>query len=166
MTDKPLDRMIEELAVQAKSKQMRVATAESCTGGWVAQELTALAGSSIWFDCGFVTYSNEAKQRMLGVTADLIISNGAVSEPVVVAMAKGAVERSSAELSVAISGVAGPGGGSPDKPVGTVWLAWYLKGSEVESCCYQFEGDRSEVRQQAVEQAIKGLIKQLSKSTV
>lgn len=166
MTDKPLDRMIEELAVQAKSKQIRIATAESCTGGWVAQELTALAGSSEWFECGFITYSNEAKQSMLNVPQVLFASDGAVSEPVVIAMASGAVQNSKADLSVSISGVAGPGGGSPEKPVGTVWLAWYLKGCEVETCLYEFQGDRQDVRRQAVTQAIKGLIKQLSKSTV
>lgn len=166
MLQNEFDKLVAELAVQAQLKQIRIATAESCTGGWVAQELTALAGSSEWFECGFITYSNEAKQSMLNVPQALLASDDAVSESVVIAMATGAVENSRADLSVSISGVAGPGGGSPKNPVGTVWLAWYLEGNEVESRCYHFSGERSDVRQQAVEQAIKGLIKQLSKSTV
>ena len=158
--------LVEELAKHALDQQVRIATAESCTGGWVAQEVTALAGSSEWFECGFVTYSNEAKQQMLGVPESFFISDGAVSESVVVAMAQGAVEKSRAQLSVAISGVAGPGGGTALKPVGTVWIAWYYAGHEVEACCYQFPGDREEVREQAVTEALKGLIKQLNKNTV
>ncbi|WP_432471933.1 CinA family protein [Amphritea sp. HPY] len=166
MVQSKLEKLVVELARQAQLKRIRIATAESCTGGWVAQELTALAGSSEWFECGFITYSNEAKQSMLSVPQELFCTEGAVSKAVVIAMALGAVQNSRADLSVSISGVAGPGGGSPEKPVGTVWLAWYLEGNEVESRCYHFPGERSEVRQQAVEQAIKGLIKQLSKSTV
>ncbi|MBQ0757364.1 MAG: CinA family protein [Amphritea sp.] len=159
-------RLVETLAQLALDKRIRVATAESCTGGWVAQEMTALAGSSDWFECGFVTYSNEAKQQMLGVSESLFVSDGAVSESVVVAMAEGAVQNSRAQLSVAISGVAGPGGGTELKPVGTVWLAWYYEGNEAEACCFQFAGDRQSVRQQAVTAALKGLIKQLNKNTV
>ena len=166
MLQTKLEKLVAELAVQARLKQVRIATAESCTGGGVAQELTALAGSSAWFECGFITYSNEAKQRMLDVPEELFSSDGAVSEPVVRAMCRGAVNNSGANLSVAISGIAGPGGGSPEKPVGTVWLAWYLEGCEVETCLYHFKGDRQDVRRQAVTQAVKGLIKQLSKSTV
>lgn len=158
--------LVEELAKHALDQQVRIATAESCTGGWVAQEVTALAGSSEWFECGFVTYSNEAKQQMLGVPETFFVSDGAVSESVVIAMAQGAVQKSRAQLSVAISGVAGPGGGTVLKPVGTVWIAWYYAGHEVEACCYQFAGDRDEVRKQAVTEALKGLIKQLNINTV
>ncbi|BBB25121.1 CinA family protein [Amphritea japonica] len=158
--------LVEGLAKLALDQQVRIATAESCTGGWIAQEITALAGSSEWFECGFVTYSNEAKQQMLGVSESLFISDGAVSESVVVAMAKGAVQKSRAQLSVAISGVAGPGGGTDLKPVGTVWIAWYFDGCEVEAGRYQFAGDRQSVRKQAVVGALKGLVKQLNKNTV
>ncbi|MBN1008329.1 CinA family protein [Amphritea pacifica] len=159
-------QLVKTLAQLALDKQIRIATAESCTGGWVAQEMTALAGSSDWFECGFVTYSNEAKTHMLGVPEALFISDGAVSEAVVKAMAKGAVDNSRATLSVSISGVAGPGGGTPQKPVGMVWMAWYLEGSEVQSRCFQLSGDRHVVRRSAVKEALKGLIKQLAKNTV
>ncbi len=159
----PLVRMTAKLALE---KQLKMATAESCTGGWLAQELTALAGSSEWFECGFITYSNEAKTEMLDVPEALFVSDGAVSQAVVAAMAEGAVNKSRASLSVSISGVAGPGGGTPQKPVGTVWIAWHLKGTATETCCFHFEGDRHDVRRQAVVEALKGLIKQLNKNTV
>lgn len=160
------DQLVGALAELALDRGVRLTTAESCTGGWVAQEITALAGSSDWFECGFVTYSNEAKQQMLGVPESLFINDGAVSQAVVVAMAKGAVQNSRAQLSVAISGVAGPGGGTELKPVGTVWIAWYLEGHKAEAVCFQFAGDREAVRKQAVTEALKGLIKQLNKNTV
>ncbi|WP_372600584.1 CinA family protein [Amphritea sp.] len=161
-----INQLVETLAQLALSQQVRIATAESCTGGGVAQEITALVGSSGWFECGFVTYSNEAKTRMLGVPEELFISDGAVSEPVVTAMAEGAVNNSRAVLSVSISGVAGPGGGTPQKPVGTVWMAWYFEGADVETRCFHFVGDRYSVRLSAVREALKGLIKQLNKNTV
>ncbi len=161
-----MEQQVKELATAAQNKQIRIATAESCTGGWIAQEITALAGSSEWFECGFVTYSNEAKSQMLGVPDALFVSDGAVSQPVVVAMAEGAVNRSRASLSVSVSGVAGPGGGTPQKPVGTVWMAWHLDGIGTESRCFQFTGDRQAVRQQAVVEALNGLLRQLNKTTV
>jgi nicotinamide-nucleotide amidase len=161
-----IELLVETLAQLALDKRIRIATAESCTGGWIAQEITAIAGSSDWFECGFITYSNEAKQQMLGVPKSLFISDGAVSEPVVVAMAKGAVQNSRAQLSVSVSGVAGPGGGTELKPVGTVWIGWYYEGKEAEAYCFQFSGNRQSVRQQAVIAALKGLIKQLNKNTV
>lgn len=159
------EALVKVLAELARDQQVRIATAESCTGGWVAQEITALAGSSDWFECGFVTYSNEAKTRMLGVSPELFVTDGAVSEAVVIAMAEGAVVNSLANLSVSISGVAGPGGGTPEKPVGTVWIGWYCEGV-VDARCFHFTGDRQAVRSSAVTEALKGLIKQLSKSTV
>lgn len=158
--------LVERLARLAIAEKVRISTAESCTGGWVAQEMTALAGSSEWFEAGFVTYSNEAKQSMLGVDEVLFVTDGAVSESVVRAMAAGAIERSRAQLSVALSGVAGPGGGSAEKPVGTVWIAWQREGYEAVAERFLFSGDRHQVRQQAVSKALEGLINQLVKSTV
>ncbi len=140
------------------AKGMKLATAESCTGGWVAQAVTAVAGSSGWFDCGFVSYSNTAKQKMLGVDPAVLEARGAVSEAVVAQMAEGALRNSDANIAVAISGIAGPGGGSEDKPVGTVWLAWAIDGHPTVTCLSFFNGDRDEIRQQAVEQALEGVM--------
>ncbi|MFW1676685.1 CinA family protein [Pontibacter sp. JAM-7] len=135
-----------------------LATAESCTGGGVAAAITSVAGSSAWFDCGFVTYSNLAKTRMLGVATETLSEHGAVSEAVVTEMAEGALARSEATIAVAISGIAGPDGGSQDKPVGTVWFAWaVLDRPTVTSLCF-FSGERNAVQQQAVEQALEGVI--------
>ena len=139
------------------------ATAESCTGGGVAYAITEISGSSSWFDRSFVTYTNAAKQQMLGVDGSLLQTYGAVSEPVVQAMALGALRNSQAQLSVSISGVAGPLGGSVEKPVGTVWMAWALSSSSehvvVNSHCFHFEGDRGAVRQQAILAALQGMCK-------
>ncbi|MDF2181799.1 CinA family protein [Neptuniibacter sp. CAU 1671] len=135
-----------------------LATAESCTGGGVAATITSIAGSSAWFDCGFVTYSNQSKTRLLGVQTDTLEQYGAVSEPVVTEMAEGALARSNATITVAISGIAGPDGGSADKPVGTVWFAWAVQGKPtVTSLCF-FSGDRTEIQQQAVTQALEGVL--------
>ena len=139
-------------------KGMKLATAESCTGGWVAQAVTAVPGSSGWFDCGFVSYSNRAKQKMLGVEKDVLEQHGAVSEPVVAQMAEGALRNSEANIAVAISGIAGPDGGTEDRPVGTVWMAWAIEGHPTVTCLSFFNGDRDEVRQQAVEQALEGVM--------
>jgi len=148
---------IEALAAILTARGWRIATAESCTGGLIAAACTELAGSSAWFDRGFVTYSNEAKTEMLGVPAALIEAHGAVSEPVARAMASGALHRSGADLAVAVTGVAGPTGGSPEKPVGTVWLAWATRGGAVNSALVQLPGDRSEVRRATCEHALRGL---------
>lgn len=139
-------------------------TAESCTGGGVSSAITDIAGSSAWFDRAFVTYSNEAKQEMLGVRAETLAAFGAVSEPVVAEMAAGALAHSRGDIAVAISGIAGPGGGSEEKPVGTVCFAWAAQTgkSKVETCL--FFGDRQEVRQQAVEKALSGLIALMAQS--
>lgn len=141
-----------------------LATAESCTGGGLAQAITAIAGSSQWFDCGFVTYSNESKQALLGVNADTLSAYGAVSEQVAIEMAEGALTHSKAHISVAITGVAGPDGGTADKPVGTVWLAWSERGKSSKTIKYQLFGDRSQVRDQAVLVALEGLIGRLTKN--
>ena len=153
------------LADALRARGWRIATAESCTGGLIAAACTDLAGSSDWFDRGFVTYSNQAKTEMLGVDAALIADQGAVSEAVALAMAEGALRRSRADLTVAVTGVAGPGGGSAAKPVGTVWLAWAGRAADgsVQSRAWlqRFDGDRAAVRQATVAAALQGLLDRL-----
>jgi nicotinamide-nucleotide amidase len=148
------------------SRQWTITTAESCTGGGIASVITSVAGSSKWFEQGFVTYSNNAKQQQLGVVESVLIEHGAVSEAVVRAMAEQARDKAGANVAIAVSGVAGPGGGSADKPVGTVWLAWTIQDAGTTAKCYQFKGDRDAVRAQAVSTAIGELNKVLSKNTV
>jgi len=133
------------------------AVAESCTGGRLAAAITDIAGSSEWFDRGFITYSNQSKMDMLGVRQENLTANGAVSEEVVYAMAEGALSASTADLTVAISGIAGPGGGSIEKPVGLVWLAWAGRQFKTEVQFYHFKGDRLTIRSQAVCVALDGL---------
>ena len=135
-----------------------VTAAESCTGGLVAGAITAIAGSSDWFDRGFVTYSNESKRELLGVDEATLREHGAVSEPTAIAMAEGALKRSHATLSVAITGIAGPGGATPSKPVGTVCFAWARQGRPTVSVTHNLAGDRSEVRHASVAIALRGLI--------
>ncbi|WP_462321846.1 nicotinamide-nucleotide amidase [Halochromatium sp.] len=135
----------------------RLVTAESCTGGWIAKCITDIAGSSAWLERGFVTYSNEAKQEMLGVSADTLAQHGAVSEAVVREMAQGALARSQATLAVSVSGIAGPGGGTPQKPVGTVCFGW-ARVDRAEAETRLFPGDRDQVRRQSVEHALRLLI--------
>lgn len=146
-----------QLGEVLRQRQLQVTTAESCTGGGIAEAITRIAGSSQWFEAGYVTYSNRQKSLQLGVPAALFDSVGAVSREVVEAMVRGACERSGAQLAVAVSGIAGPGGGSLDKPVGTVWLAWQVGGRQF-SCQRQFVGDRLAVREQAVVCALEGLL--------
>ncbi|QKE64192.1 CinA family protein [Aquipseudomonas campi] len=136
----------------------QVCTAESCTGGGIAEAITRIAGSSAWFEAGYITYSNAQKTAQLGVPAELFERVGAVSQEVVEAMVRGAQRNSGARFAVAVSGVAGPGGGSPEKPVGTVWLAWGDADQLYSQRC-QFAGDRSEVRRQTVERALQGLLR-------
>ena len=150
--------LAEKLGAILLSRNLKCAVAESCTGGSLAAAITDIPGSSQWFDRGFVTYSNESKQQMLGVSADLIASDGAVSEAVVRAMAEGAIKTSSASISVAISGVAGPDGGSLEKPVGSVWIAWADALHATQAQYYWFAGDRQAVGQQAITVALKNLI--------
>jgi nicotinamide-nucleotide amidase len=151
-----------ELEVENLSKKLlqdgyKLATAESCTGGLISAACTALAGSSDWFDCGFVTYSNDAKTAQLGVDAQLIAEHGAVSEPVARAMAFGAIRHSHAQVSIAVTGIAGPTGGSADKPVGTVWFGFSIHGT-LHSEMRRFDGDRSAVREATVAYAIARLL--------
>jgi len=138
----------------------RLATAESCTGGWLGQCLTAVAGSSAWFERGFITYSNDAKIELLGVTADTLAAHGAVSEATAMAMALGTLQRSRADWALAITGVAGPGGGGPGRPVGTVCFAWVGPDGYVESCTRHFQGSRESVRAQSVAHALTVLLEQ------
>lgn len=152
-----LCRLVADLMLKNK---VFLATAESCTGGLIAAACTDLAGSSLWFDRGFVTYSNAAKTDMLGVDAAVIAQFGAVSSQVATAMALGAVKHSAAQVSVAVTGVAGPSGGSVEKPVGTVWIGWCVNGQTTTQLCH-FEGDRATVRAQTVQHALRGLIERL-----
>jgi nicotinamide-nucleotide amidase len=142
-------------------KQWMLATAESCTGGLIAAACTDLAGSSLWFERGFVSYSNAAKTELLGVPADLIAQNGAVSESVARAMAAGALAHARAQVAVAVTGVAGPGGGSADKPVGTVWFGWATPNG-LFSECQHFAGDRAAVRAATVRHALTRLLSLLT----
>lgn len=134
-----------------------MATAESCSGGWIAKAMTDLAGSSAVFEAGVVTYSNAAKQRLLGVPADVLADQGAVSEACALAMVEGLLEAIDAELGVAVTGIAGPDGGTGDKPVGTVWIAWKRRGEAATARCHRFDGDRMQVRLRTVETALAGL---------
>jgi nicotinamide-nucleotide amidase len=142
-------------ALHARTWMM--ATAESCTGGMIASAITDIAGSSAWFDSGFITYSNNAKQSMLGVSDQALHHHGAVSEVVVLEMAQGALDNSAANISVAVSGIAGPGGGTDAKPVGTVWVAWATENLN-KARCFRFSGDRAQVRVQTVEAALQGIL--------
>lgn len=146
------------LADTLRARAWRLATAESCTGGLIAAACTEVAGSRDWFDCGFVTYSNAAKTRMLDVPAPLIESHGAVSEPVAVAMAQGALARSAADWAVAVTGIAGPGGGTPQKPVGTVWVSWAQRDGLTRVQLFRLPGHRQNVREQTRIHALQGLL--------
>lgn len=146
-----------ELGAALQARQWRCAAAESCTGGLVAGAITSIAGSSAWFERGFVTYTNEAKTGMLGVAPGLIEDHGAVSEPVARAMAEGALTHSPADLAVAVTGVAGPGGGTAAKPVGMVCFAWARRGGETDVVTLHLPGDRAAVREAAVTAALRGL---------
>ena len=153
-----ISQLASELGLLLKALNAQVTTAESCTGGGIAEAITRIAGSSAWFEAGFVTYSNQQKTRQLEVPEPLFTRVGAVSREVVEAMVQGAQAHSGARFAVAVSGVAGPGGGSPEKPVGTVWLAWGA-GDEVSSERRHFAGNRDEVRRQTVIAALEGLIR-------
>ena len=158
MTDHELDALARRVGEALANRRLWLATAESCTGGWIAEAVTAVAGSSGWFDRGFVTYSNDAKADMLGVRATTLETHGAVSEATVSEMAAGALDRSRADLAVAVSGVAGPGGGSPAKPVGTVCLAWARRDGPTGVVTVHLDGDRAAVRRQTVILALQGVL--------
>jgi nicotinamide-nucleotide amidase len=158
----PLNDLAAQVGKRLEQKHFRLATAESCTGGWIAASVTAIAGSSAWFERGFVTYSNEAKHELLGVPEDLIQRHGAVSEPVALAMARGALQHSRAEVAVSVTGIAGPGGATPDKPVGTVCFSWAGPGERHVARTCHFPGDREAVRRRSVEAALQGLLEALA----
>ena len=151
-------RLVEDLATALLARGWMLATAESCTGGLIAGACTDLAGSSHWLERGFVSYSNAAKTELLGVDAALIARHGAVSEPVARAMAQGALQHSKAQCALAVTGIAGPGGGSADKPVGTVWFAWATP-QGVRSEMQRFEGDRAQVRSATVQHSLTVLLR-------
>ncbi len=151
-----------DLAQNLQKRDWKLTTAESCTGGWVAQQVTEMAGCSAWFDRGFVTYSNQSKQEMLHVAKEILDQHGAVSEATVLAMAQGAIRNSAAQFSIAISGIAGPSGGLPEKPVGTVWIAWATEEKSIAQC-FLFQGNRQKVREQAVAAALQGAIEFIAK---
>jgi nicotinamide-nucleotide amidase len=161
-TDADLRALAGALAQRMIASDRTVVTAESCTGGWIGKACTDLPGSSRWYLGGVISYANAAKTGLLGVEPSLLQAHGAVSEPVVRAMAQGVIEHLGGDLGVAVSGVAGPDGGTPDKPVGTVWFAWgrSLPGGEcdVGAACEQFPGDRDEIRRRAVQRALAGLL--------
>jgi nicotinamide-nucleotide amidase len=157
-TEKTVQELAQVLGEKLTQAELVVATAESCTGGGVAYAITEISGSSLWFDRSFVTYSNAAKIEMIDVDASIIKEFGAVSEQVAEQMAIGAVKNSDADIAVAISGIAGPEGGTIDKPVGTVCISWYNAHSHSKTASYLFVGDRSDVRTQAIRLALLGLI--------
>lgn len=163
INDNALQQLATEVGQQLHERCWTLATAESCTGGWVAKTLTDVVGSSAWFERGFVTYTNIAKQEMLGVDGKIIDNHGAVSELTVREMARGAIQNSHAHIALAITGIAGPGGGSDTKPVGLVWFAWALRESDDIHCEEQvFAGDREAVRRQAVARALEGVKRRLA----
>ncbi len=156
-----LEKLVEDLAHGMTARGWKLATAESCTGGWIAKCCTDLAGSSAWFERGFVTYSNAAKIDSLGVEAEVLHETGAVSRKVALQMAQGARRRAGVEIAVAVTGVAGPDGGTADKPVGTVWFGWSRNGQAPDAELACFQGDRDAVRRQSVAYALQGLIDRL-----
>ena len=153
-----LKKLTKQLANTLIEQQLSIVTAESCTGGWIGKCCTDVAGSSAWFDRGFITYSNQSKIDMLAVNQESLTAFGAVSEQVATEMAQGALQNSKADIAVAVTGIAGPDGGSEDKPVGTVWIAWAKKQS-VEAQLFQFDGKREQVRYQTIIEAMNGIIK-------
>ena len=156
----------DQLGQHLVARQLIVTTAESCTGGGVAQAITDIAGSSQWFSHGFITYSNQAKQQLVNVDPDLINTYGAVSQEVVESMACGALLASGADFAIAVSGIAGPDGGSPEKPVGTVWIGWASRENLILSQKFIFSGNRNSVRNQSVENSLEGLLEIITKNTV
>jgi nicotinamide-nucleotide amidase len=162
-TSIPDDLALHDLAMrlggELKSRRLMLVTAESCTGGWIAKTVTDIAGSSEWFDCGLAAYSYEAKQALLGVHPHTLEEHGAVSRETVIEMVSGALVHSGASVAVAVTGIAGPTGGTPGKPVGTVWIAWKRRGGYPRAEVFHFDGDREAVRRQTVAAALIGLEK-------
>ena len=152
---------VQSIGQRLQARGWMLSCAESCTGGGIAQAITAVPGASQWFDCGFITYSNGAKERLLGVSPEILRTQGAVSAPVVAAMVRGCLARSAAQVGLAVSGIAGPGGGTPEKPVGTVYFAWaWLEQAPIVHRQH-FGGDRQAVREQSIEYALGTLLRLL-----
>jgi nicotinamide-nucleotide amidase len=161
VSDAALQQAATQLSQALVSEHLSLCTAESCTGGWIAKILTDIPGSSAWFDCGMAAYSYEAKQALLGVRSETLMEFGAVSRETVLEMVSGALITSSASLAVAVTGIAGPGGGLPGKPVGTVWIAWKRRGQYPKAEVFHFDGDREAVRRNTVAAALHGLMRLL-----
>ena len=162
--DAALGELAQRVGEALKSHHLMLVTAESCTGGWIAKTVTDIAGSSDWFDCGLAAYSYEAKQALLGVRPQTLEQSGAVSRDTVLEMVSGALVHSGASISVAVTGIAGPSGGMPDKPVGTVWIGWKRRGGYPRAEVFHFDGDREAVRRQTVAAALRGLEELLGRS--
>ena len=160
--DDELRRLAVDLGERLRAGHHMLVSAESCTGGWIAKTVTDIAGSSEWFDCGMVVYSYEAKQAMLGVRPQTLETHGAVSRETAIEMVSGALVHSGASIAVAVTGIAGPGGGSEDKPVGTVWVAWKRRGGYALAEVFHFDGDRDAIRRQTVAVAMQGLQRQVA----
>ena len=156
-SDEQLSQLAHALGERLRQTRDHLVTAESCTGGWIAKCVTDIAGSSDWFDCGMAAYSYEAKQALLGVRPQTLETHGAVSRETVIEMVSGALVNSGASVAVAVTGIAGPGGGSPDKPVGTVWIGWKRRGGSARAEVFHVDGDREAVRRQTVASALRGL---------
>ncbi len=156
-TDAELGVLARDVGQRLQQASLQLVTAESCSGGWIAKAMTDVAGSSAFFDSGMVVYSYEAKQRLLGVRAHTLEQFGAVSRETVLEMVSGALINSGAGIAVAVTGIAGPGGGSSDKPVGSVWIGWKQRGGYARAQLFQFDGDRDAIRRQTVQQALTGI---------
>ena len=156
-TDFELQALAEDVGARLRAARQMLVTAESCTGGWIAKTVTDIAGSSDWFDCGLAAYSYEAKQALLSVNPHTLETHGAVSRETVIEMVSGALVHSGASVSVAVTGIAGPDGGTADKPVGTVWIAWKRRGGYPRAELFHFQGDRQAVRRKTVAAALQGL---------
>jgi len=157
ITDAGLQSLAESVGARMRVVRQTLVTAESCTGGWIAKTVTDIAGSSDWFDCGIVAYSYEAKQALLSVNPHTLERHGAVSRETVIEMVSGALVHSGASVAVAVTGIAGPGGGTADKPVGTVWIGWKRRGGYPKAQVFHIDGDRDDVRRQTVAAALEGL---------
>jgi nicotinamide-nucleotide amidase len=161
-TDAELAAWAEQVALEVQQRGLMLVTAESCTGGWIAKTLTDLSGSSAWFEGGVVSYGNEAKVSLLGVQRETLARTGAVSAETVLQMVSGVLDRFAAGIAVAVTGIAGPSGGTAEKPVGTVWIGWKRRGGEARAELFHFDGDREAVRRRTVATALAGIRKTLT----
>jgi nicotinamide-nucleotide amidase len=166
MSDEALHALAEQVGEALRSRRLSLVTAESCTGGWIAKMITDIPGCSEWFEAGMAAYSYEAKQAMLGVRPQTLEVHGAVSRETVIEMVSGALIHSGASVAVAVTGIAGPGGGTPDKPVGTVWIAWKRRGGYPQAQVFHFDGDREAVRRQTVSHALRGILDLVSNELI